>query len=80
LIFGCYPEVLLAASRSKRIEIINEIANSYLLKDILSFDRVKSSRTLLDLLKLLAFQIGSEVSLNELDTQWRTHCSTISIC
>jgi len=30
------------------------------------FDRVKSSRTLLNLLQLLAFQVGSEVSLNEL--------------
>ena len=69
LIFGSYPEVLTAPSRSERIEIISEIANSYSLKDILSFDRVKSSRTLLDLLKLLAFQIGSEVSINELATQ-----------
>ena len=69
LIFGSYPEVLTAPSRSERIEIISEIANSYSLKDILSFDRVKSSGTLLDLLKLLAFQIGSEVSINELATQ-----------
>lgn len=77
LIFGCYPEVLQAASRAQRIEIISEIANSYLLKDILSFDRVKSSRTLLDLLKLLAFQIGSEVSLNELATQLGVEVRTV---
>lgn len=77
LIFGSYPEVLTAPNRSERIEVISEIANSYLLKDILSFDRVKSSRTLLDLLKLLAFQIGSEVSLNELATQLGVEVRTV---
>ena len=77
LIFGSYPEVLTAPSRSERIEIISEIANSYSLKDILSFDRVKSSRTLLDLLKLLAFQIGSEVSINELATQLGVEARTV---
>ncbi len=69
LIFGSYPEVLQAATRQGKIEILREIADSYLLKDILTFDRVRNSRVLLDLLKLLAFQIGSEVSVNELATQ-----------
>lgn len=77
LIFGSYPEVITAPTRNERIEIISEIANSYLLKDILSFDRVKSSRTLLDLLKLLAFQIASEVSLNELATQLGVEVRTV---
>jgi predicted AAA+ superfamily ATPase len=66
LIFGTYPEVITAGTRRSKIEIVNEIAGSYLLKDILSFDRVKSSKKLWDLLKLLAFQVGSEISLNEL--------------
>jgi hypothetical protein len=69
LIFGAYPEVLQATTRQARIEILSEIADSYLLKDILAFDRVRNSRVLLDLLKLLAFQVGSEVSVNELATQ-----------
>jgi len=69
LIFGAYPEVLQATTRQARIEILSEIADSYLLKDILTFDRVRNSRVLLDLLKLLAFQVGSEVSVNELATQ-----------
>ena len=77
LVFGSYPEVLTVPTRNDRIEIVSEIANSYLLKDILSFDRVKSSRTLLDLLKLLAFQIGSEVSLNELATQLGVEVRTV---
>jgi len=66
LVFGTYPEVITARTRRSKIEIVNEVAGSYLLKDILAFDRVKSSRKLWDLLKLLAFQVGNEISLNEL--------------
>jgi predicted AAA+ superfamily ATPase len=77
LIFGAYPEVLQATTRQSQIEVLTEIANSYLLKDILAFDRVKNSRTLLDLLKLLAFQVGSEVSLSELGTQVGVDTKTI---
>lgn len=69
LIYGAYPEVIAAPGVAAKIEVITEIANSYLLKDILAFDRLKSSRTLLDLLRLLAFQLGSEVSVNELATK-----------
>ncbi len=66
LIFGSYPQVVMAQRRQDRIDIIREIANSYLLKDILAFDRVRSARVIWDLLKLLSFQVGSEVSQNEL--------------
>lgn len=77
LVYGGYPEVLLASTHRERSVVLTEIANSYLLKDILAFDRIKSSRTLLDLLKLLAFQLGSEVSLNELGTQLGVDTKTV---
>ena len=77
LVFGSYPEVLLAPGRSEKIAILTEIANSYLLKDILMLDRVKSSRTISDLLKMLAFQVGSEVSYNELATSLSVDTKTI---
>jgi predicted AAA+ superfamily ATPase len=77
LVYGSYPEVIQAGSAAGRIETLTEIANAYLLKDILAFDRVKNSRVLLDLLKLLAFQVGSEVSLNELATQLGADVKTI---
>ena len=66
LIFGTYPDVVMEKQRREKINIIREIAGSYLFKDILAFNRVKASKKLWDLLKLLAFQLGSEVSLNEL--------------
>lgn len=65
LIFGSYPEVVKVSKRSKP-EILNSIVESYLLKDILALEKVKGSKILLDLLRLLAFQIGGEVSLSEL--------------
>lgn len=66
LIFGSYPEVIAAKSRAEKTKALTEIADSYLLKDILSLERIKSPKLLLNLLKLLAFQVGSLVSLNEL--------------
>lgn len=77
LVFGSYPEVIESPTRNARIEALVEIANSYLLKDILAFDRVRSSRTLSSLLKLLAFQVGSEVSYSELAGQLGVDTKTV---
>jgi uncharacterized protein len=69
LIYGSYPEVITANDKKKKIEILEEISSSYLLKDVLMLENVKSSNVLMKLLKMLAFQVGSEVSLNELATK-----------
>ena len=69
LIFGSYPEIALLQDRNKKITALEELVNSYLFRDILALDKIKKSKKLVDLVKLLAFQVGSEVSLNELSTQ-----------
>ena len=69
LIYGAYPEVLTNEFINDKKRILEELVGSYLLKDILELEIVKSSKLLLDLLRLLAFQIGSEVSLSELGKQ-----------
>lgn len=66
LVYGSYPEVMSKISKKARIQTLSEITNSYLFKDILIFEGLKNSTTLLNLLRLIAFQIGSEVSLSEL--------------
>ncbi len=66
LIYGSYPEVLKSVGKNEKSEYLFSIRDSYLLKDILELEQVKYSSKLFDLLKLLAFQIGHEVSLNEL--------------
>lgn len=77
LIFGSYPDVVLAKNREEKIKILNELADSYLLKDVLSLERIKGAKQLIDLLKLIAFQIGSEVSLHELATQVKLDVKTV---
>lgn len=64
LIYGSYPDVVNRAGEER--EVLSELADSYLYKDILSFDRIKKSDKLVKLLQALAFQMGSEVSYNEL--------------
>ena len=66
LIYGAYPDVINATSADDKKEYLISIRDSYLLKDILELESIKNPSKLSDLLKLLAFQIGQEVSLNEL--------------
>ncbi len=77
LIFGSYPEVLTAKTREEKIQILEELVNSYIFKDIFALQQVKGSKVLLDLLKLLAFQVGNEVSLNELATNLSIDVKTV---
>lgn len=64
LIYGCYPEVITNAGNEKRI--LSHSADSYLYKDILQWEYIKKSDKLLKLLKAIAFQLGNQVSFNEL--------------
>jgi len=66
MIFGAYPDVLNADSVEDKKEYLFAIRDSYLFKDILELENVRNPSKLTDLLKLLAFQIGQEVSLTEL--------------
>ena len=66
LIFGAYPEVLLANDREEKIKILRELVASYLFKDILALDRLRSPELLLNITKYLALQVGNEVSYNEI--------------
>jgi predicted AAA+ superfamily ATPase len=66
LIFGSYPEVYTTVNKADKTELLYEISSSYLYKDILELSNIKYPRKIRDLLRLLAFQIGSEVSVFEL--------------
>lgn len=78
LVFGLYPEVLLREGQDKKALYLVDLVNAYLLKDILALENVKSPKVLLDLLRLLAYQVGSEVSLNELANNLRLDVKTVS--
>lgn len=66
LVFGSYPEVIEGRTREEKAKILTGITNSYLFRDIIELEKVSDSKVLFDLLKLIAFQVGSEVSLTEL--------------
>jgi predicted AAA+ superfamily ATPase len=78
LIFGSYPEVVTASMKEERTLKLEELAHSYLLKDILQMERVKGSKVLLDLLRLIAFQVGNEVSLAEIGSQIGLDSKTVA--
>ncbi|MFH1553043.1 MAG: ATP-binding protein [Candidatus Omnitrophota bacterium] len=69
LIYGSYPEAVLCKDNSLKSTYLREVVNSYLYKDILELDGLRHSDKLIKLLQLLAFQIGREVSYNELGSQ-----------
>jgi len=66
LIYGAYPEVYTTINMDDKTDLLMEISTSYLYKDILELSNIKYHRKIKDLLRLLAFQIGSEVSVSEL--------------
>lgn len=66
LLHGSYPEVITSDNYDQKAETISLIANSYLLKDILEYSGIKNSHKVLNILKLLALQVGSEVSTVEI--------------
>lgn len=66
LVYGMYPDAITAKGYSDKRDFLVELVESYLLRDILAFNEVKGSHLLLQLLSLLAYQMGNEVSLSEL--------------
>lgn len=66
LIWGGYPAIAAADHPRSRERQLGELVGSYLYRDILDFEGVRRSEKIVDLLRLLAYQIGQEVSIAEL--------------
>lgn len=69
LVLGNYPELMHLPNRTDKEQYLTSLVQDYLLKDILELEGLRNTRKLTDLLRLLAFQVGSEVSLTELGRQ-----------
>jgi predicted AAA+ superfamily ATPase len=69
LIYGSYPEVVMMDSFERKTDYLRDIVGAYLLKDILAIDGLKNSGKMKELLRLIAFQLGNEVSYDELGRQ-----------
>jgi predicted AAA+ superfamily ATPase len=64
LIHGFYPDVI--NHKSMEREVLNELTESYLFKDILAYGNIRKPEVLEKILRALAFQVGNEVSYNEI--------------
>ncbi len=62
--YGFYPDVL--NNPGEEVEILNNLVNNYLYRDILSYAEIRKPKVLESLVQALAYQVGSEVNLNEL--------------
>lgn len=76
LVFGSYPEVITGSGLE--IPILTNLASSYLYKDLLNFHGIRKPELLNKLLQALAWQIGSEVSFNELSSTVQADKATVS--
>ena len=59
LVFGAYPELMHLSGRAEKMEYLNEIVSSYLLKDVLELEGIRHSGKIMDLLRLVAYQVGT---------------------
>ena len=64
--YGSYPAIVAEQDIEEKERLLKNIATSYLYKDVFTFENIKSPLHFELLLKLIAHQIGSTVSLNEL--------------
>lgn len=77
LIYGTYPELYHMDNVEEKQEYLTEMVRSYLLKDILIHENVKYSSKMLQLLSLVAYQVGSEVSMEELSKSLQLDRNTV---
>jgi len=77
LIFGSYPELEHLENKQEKIDYLKEQVNSYLLKDVLAFEGIKKREKIVELLKILAFRIGSEISLEGIGNELQISKNTV---
>jgi uncharacterized protein len=75
LIFGTYPEVVM--SEGSEIPVLTNLASSYLYKDLLNFQGIRKPELLVKILQALAWQVGAEVSYNELSQTVQADKATV---
>lgn len=77
LVWGGYPAMITQENPVLREKLLGELVGAYLYRDILELEGVRRSEKIVDLLRLLAFQIGQEVSIAELATSLALNRQTV---
>jgi predicted AAA+ superfamily ATPase len=74
---GGYPVIVTTENPSLREKLLGELVGAYLYWDILELEGVRCSEKIVDLLRLLAFQIGQEVSIAKLTANLALNRQTV---
>ena len=77
LVWGGYPAIVTTEDPALRERLLGELVGAYLYRDILELEGIRRSDKIVDLLRLLAFQIGREVSIAELATSLGLNRQTV---
>lgn len=77
MLYGGFPEVFLEKDPAFKRKLLEKIVESYLYKDILSFNRIRNSQAIKELTQAIAYQIGSEVNENELSNRLKIDRKTV---
>jgi len=77
LIFGGYPELVHLQERKEKTEYLKDLINAYLLKDIIAFEGIKKRDKIVNLLRIIAFRTGSEISLEGIGKELQISKNTV---
>lgn len=77
LIFGSYPELEHLTSLDEKKDYLKEQVNSYLLRDILAYEGIQKREKIVSLLRMLAYRVGSEISLESMGNQLQVSKNTV---
>lgn len=75
LVYGSYPEIVSNPGSEK--ELLSELTSSYLYKDIFKFGNLRKPKELEKIVRLLAWQVGSEVNISEIAGEAGTSSQTV---
>lgn len=77
LIFGSYPELEQLTTNSEKIDYLMELINAHLLKDILEFEGIRKRDVIVSLLRMIAFRVGSEISVEGISNELQLGKGTV---
>ncbi|MCL1937861.1 MAG: ATP-binding protein [Candidatus Azobacteroides sp.] len=77
LIYGSYPEVVYIDDPVRKIDYLRDITGAFLFKDLLTVESIKNANYMMELLRLIAAQIGTDISLDELGRQLKKSKNTV---
>ncbi|MFN3909294.1 MAG: ATP-binding protein [Flavobacterium sp.] len=77
LLFGSYPEVSNIINLEEKVEYLKELVNNQLLRDVFAFEGIKKRDKIIALLQLVAFRVGSELSLEKIGNELQISKNTV---